>query len=503
MKKKRANNLRINTITAILPQLATIISGFLVPRLVLEYFGSEVNGLVQSITQFLSIISFMEAGVGSVIRFNLYKPLHEKNKEELSKIIISARKFFRRIALLLLVYTAVLMLIYPLINGEDFGHIYIATLIAAMCISYFAQYYFGQVNQLLLTADQCGYIQYLAQALTIVGNVIVSVILIRLGAGIHIVRLASSIVFLLRPLFLQWYVSRKYDIDYTVHFDGEPIKQKWNGLAQHITAVILESTDVVVLTSFSSLSNVSIYSAYHMVVYGIKTLMTSATNGIEAYLGNVIAGGDKSRLNEVFSITEWTIHTAAAFVYGCTATLIVPFIIVYTNGIHDANYNVPVFGILITLANYCHTLRLPYNIVILSSGHYKQTQKSYVIAAIINIVVSILFVAKLGLVGVAIGTLASMAYHITWLAIYGYKIILGRHYGLLIKQLMVDAISMVVICISGKYLALKELTYIAWIILAIKQAIINALIVIIVNICFYKNNINRIVQFMGRRKKID
>ena len=71
MKKK----LVINTTTSVLLQITTVICGFILPRLMLEYYGSEVNGLVQSIAQFLYVISFLELGVGQVIQSNLYKPL--------------------------------------------------------------------------------------------------------------------------------------------------------------------------------------------------------------------------------------------------------------------------------------------------------------------------------------------------------------------------------------------------------------------------------------------
>ena len=54
--------------------------------------------------------------------------------------------------------------------------------------------------------------------------------------------------------------------------------------------------------------------------------------------------------------------------------------------------------------------------MILAGGHYKQTQNNYIIAAIINIVISILFVNILGLAGVAIGTLLAMFYQTIWMA---------------------------------------------------------------------------------------
>ena len=41
-------------------------------------------------------------------------------------------------------------------------------------------------------------------------------------------------------------------------YEKEPIQQKWNGIAQHVAAVVIGGTDTVVLTLFSTLQNVSI-----------------------------------------------------------------------------------------------------------------------------------------------------------------------------------------------------------------------------------------------------
>ena len=119
----RRKKLFLNTSSSIISQVATIICGFVLPRLILNHFGSEVNGLVNSITQFLSIIAFLELGIGSVLQFSLYKPLAEKNEEEISKVLVSGQKFFTKIALILLVYVLFLMGVYPLIANQNFGFV--------------------------------------------------------------------------------------------------------------------------------------------------------------------------------------------------------------------------------------------------------------------------------------------------------------------------------------------------------------------------------------------
>ena len=250
--------LKLNTISSLLFEILTIVCGFILPRLIMEQYGSEINGLVNSITQFIGIITFLEFGVGKVVQSALYKPLTENDKGEISRIVVSARKFFNRIALIMAVYVAFLFVVYPFISKQNFGWLYTAMLLAAMSISSYAQYFFGIVDRLLLTADQKGYIQYTAQAITLILNTVACVILIKLGCSIHVVKMTSSIIFLARPIYLSWYVRRHYDIDTKIEYEGEPIKQKWNGLAQHLAYTVLNDTDTIVLTIMGTLSEVSI-----------------------------------------------------------------------------------------------------------------------------------------------------------------------------------------------------------------------------------------------------
>ena len=471
-----------NTVTPIILEIATIISSFILPRLMISSYGSSVNGLVSSITQFLSIISFLEMGVGSVVRYNLYKPLAQQDNKRISEVVSAAYKFFRTLALILLCYVAVLLVLYPLKHNNEFDHLYTALLILAMSISSFSQYYFGQVNQLLLTADQRGYISYISQIVTIILNTIACYVLIKCQASIHLVKLTTSIIFLARPIYLEIYVRKHYNINKKIHYSGEPIKQKWNGVAQHVSAVVLDSTDIIVLTLLSTLSNVSIYYVYHMVVNGMKKIITSATSGIQAKLGNIIAKGDNENLRKTFDYTEWIIHSVSTFLFGCTTCLIVPFVMIYVRGVTDANYNVPLFGIVLTLAFLGHSLRLPYNMLILASGHYKETQKCYVIAAALNLIISIILVYYLGLIGVAIGTFVAMFYQTVWMSYYSYKNIIFKNILGFWKQMIIDAIVVAVLVLIYLYIQPSPLNYFEFALYGLCFSFISIFTIFLMNI---------------------
>ena len=77
MRSKKAI---LNIISSLLLQVTTLICGFIVPKIIIEKFGSNVNGLVSSITQFLAYITLLEAGIGPVIKSALYGPIAKKDK---------------------------------------------------------------------------------------------------------------------------------------------------------------------------------------------------------------------------------------------------------------------------------------------------------------------------------------------------------------------------------------------------------------------------------------
>ena len=492
--------LKLNTISSLLFEIATIICGFILPRLIMGQYGSSINGLVNSITQFIGIITFLELGVGKVVQSALYKPLAENDKEQISKIVVSGRKFFNRIALIMAIYVAVLFVVYPFISGQQFGWLYTSTLLAAMSISSFAQYYLGIVDRLLLTADQRGYIQYTAQTITLILNTVACVALIKMGCSIHVVKLTTSLIFLVRPLYLSWYVRKHYDIDYNIKYEGEPIKQKWNGMEQHIAYTVLNDTDTIVLTILGTFSEVSIYAAYNLVVAGVKKLFTSMMNGVEAYLGNLWARQDEEGLQKTFGLTEWLVHTAVIFVFGCTGFLIVPFIQCYTKGITDANYIQPLFAALIVMAHACHCLRLPYNLMIFAAGHYRETQNNYIIATIMNIVISVACVKQWGLVGVAIGTLVSMLYQTIWMAFYNAENLVKRPMKIFAKQCFVDAITVVCYAVIPLARELSNVNYFSWLILAVEMAAAFLCVSTIINMIFYRDFLMELPKLIKHRR---
>lgn len=480
-------NLAKNTISASLSQLVTIVCGLVLPRLILQCYGSSVNGLVNSISQFLSAISFLELGVGAVTQTALYGPLANGDIRMQSEVYVSARRFFSKIARILVVYIGILTIAFPFMSSEKCGFTYTATLIVAMGISSFLQYYFGIVNSLFLSADQKSYIQYNLQIITLIINTVCSAILMKCSASIQVVKLSTAVIYCVRPFFLNLYVKKNYHLDINVKVQGEPIKQKWNGIAQHIAAIVFDSTDIIILTVFSTLKDVSVYSVYYLVVSAIKQLFNTVTSGIQSILGDLYVRDDKNKFKQFFYVVEWAVHTLTVFIMGCTSQLIVPFVLVYTKGVNDANYNQSFFGYIITLAYGLYCLRLPYHMMIRASGKYKETQGSYIYSAIMNIVISAVMVKKFGLIGVAVGTSVAMGYQVLWLLSYVYKNIIFTSKKHCVKLIVIDAISSILgIIVCGVINIATISNWGSLIISGVITTIIWGILVVAFNFLFYR-----------------
>lgn len=492
----RGTKLKLNVITSLTAQLAITISGFILPNFFIRYYGSEVNGLVSSVTQFLAIISLCDCGVGAVVQATLYKPIAEKNDLEISRIYKSSVNFFNKVAVILIIYMVMLMVVFPSIIDNSFSPIYTGILIFSVTISMLAQYYFAITDKLLLNAAQLSYIQRLVSIISTVLNIIVSVILMLSGASIQVVKIASSAVFLLQPLVFKLAVRHNFNINRKVTLDSEPIKQKWNGLAQHVATVVLENTPTLLLTVFSTLSNVSVYAVYHLVANGLKLVFTTVANNMMSLLGDMYAKKEMKLLVTTFSEFEWLMHTLVAFAYSLAAVLIIPFVRIYTLGVIDADYIVPAFGYLLCFATAIYVIRLPYSQMVLAVGHFKQTQISAIIEVILNLVISSITIIKYGLIGVALGMAVAMVYRTVYFVWYLSKNILYRKKTIFWRQISIDILYVVIVFISTRWIELETVSYLGWFVMAVKAGIIALAEAVVITMIFSRD------EFIGTLKRL-
>ena len=272
-------------------------------------------------------------------------------------------------------------------------------------------------------------------------------------------------------------------------------------MAQHIAGVIYGNTDITVLTIFSDIKEVSVYSVYYLVIAGVKNVVSILSTAIESIFGDMIAKNEKENLNKKYSMYEFLYFTIITVVYSCTAVLIVPFVEVYTKGVTDIEYKRELFAYIIVFAYFIFAIKTPYNTLAYAAGKFKETRTGAWIEAILNLVISAVLVGKYGCIGVAIGTLIAVLIRGIELIIFTSRNILERKVLKTFKKSILNIIQFfAVLIVSNIVTNFTEISYVAWIKMAVEVFAISIIIIIPINILIYKNEFKEFINIIKNIK---
>ncbi|MBQ3470527.1 polysaccharide biosynthesis protein [Candidatus Saccharibacteria bacterium] len=489
----------LNMISALFLQVALMLNGFIIPKLILDAFGSDVNGLVASITQFLQYIALIEGGITGVITAKLYRPLTENDSAKISAILNSAQRFYRRIGYIFIIYAVALAIIYPLAFNTGFSFIYVASLVLILSIYLIIQYMLSLTYKTLLTADKKIYVVSFTQALIRIAEIVLAVLAIKIYPEIHFLKILTGAIFIVQPIVYTRYVNKHYNIDKKVVADNALIKGRWNGFAINTAAFIHNSTDIAVLTIFTNLATVSIYSVYALVTSGIKNIINSLVSSLNPTLGHAYARKDFVDLKQKIDLYEYIVFALVFFVFGVAGLLITPFVMIYTAGLTDADYFQPLFGVLLVIAEALYLLKFPHLNLAYSADKFKEISKPAFIEAGLNIIISVALVPFLGIIGVAIGTIAAMAYRLIFHVYYTSKIVPRWRQWFFYRKLIIFVIATEIGIMVSLTLPLPENTIFSWLWHAAAYSIIIGIPLVVVSLVFFRPELKYFKHYLKRR----
>lgn len=483
MSKQDINNTKKNIITNITLQVVLGASGLMIPRLILLSYSSEMNGMINSITQFLTYAGMVELGIMNAAVPMFYKPFVIRDYRSINDIFNTVRRKYISSGCLYLIIVLVVALVYPVFVDRfiPYSHIVFLTMILALpTVIDFAA--IGKYKALLLANQKYYIINGIRAGATILILIVSCMFLVR-DYNILIVKLVPGIMRFVEAIVIYWYVKRKYNFlynDKNITSVQVKIPQQKNAFIHQITALINYNTDLIVLTVLGGrekLKIVSVYSVYALAYSFINNLNGGIVVSFEAVFGEMIAEENICRLNSIFRKIEYWFYILIFFMYSCYVALIIPFIRNYTTNIQDINYIDWKYGVLFALSGILASLKDVHFLIIKGYGHFKQTQKHLIIQALINIFLSVVLVPKGGIIGVLIGT--NVGHVIADIGIVSYveKHLLKeeRHYTL---HMIVRNILLFI------FLAYFEI-YFMWMVSGWGQWIICASIICVVNLIIY------------------
>lgn len=411
-----------NIVVAMITKLLLIISGVVAQRYILYSFGSDLNGLTSSVTQFLSYFTLLEAGLGLASIQALYKPLAENDNNTVSRILSATSAQYRKIGIIFFALTVALSFLMPLIAKTDLQPSLIFGITMLMGMGSVLNYMFIGRYQALLNADRKVYIIHMLDASLGITFSVIRILLANAGYSIIIVQTAALLSPVVRLLFLHIYVRRNYrNISYRAEPDNSAIGKRKYVLVHQIVGMVTNHTDVTILTLMSTLRHVSVYTVYNLIYANISQLLsTTFSSAVQASFGRLVGKKDP-RLFEYYDLYESLFTTAAFGFLTVVLAMTIPFVRLYTRGVEDVDYLDDILAALFMISILFSIIRIPAIIMVNAVGAFQETQRGAVIEAVINIVISIPAFLGIGMRGLLIGTCAAMAYRAIDIQIFIYR----------------------------------------------------------------------------------
>lgn len=411
MDTSRTSNSLKNMAFGVGSQMLSILMGFFTRWMFIALLGKEYLGVSGLFTNVLSLLSLANLGFDTAIIYSLYKPLAEGDMVAVKGYMHVYKRVYQAVCIAVLVLGGILMPFLPhLINGEVTipENIYV---IYGLFLLQSASSYLFSYKQSLLTASQQNRVNSLYHSIFMVlRNLGEMVVLFFFHA--YIPTLLCIIAFQLAE---NAWIARVADKKFPFLADssaGQITPEQKDALKENvkslflykISGTIISSTDNILISKFQGLASVGLYSNYIYIVDVIRTFLSYIFYSMTASIGNYNATESKEANERMY----YNLFFASFWLYGftgiCLGVLLNPFISLWIG----KEYLLPGWTVFIIIANY-YTAGVQYAPTTYRevTGLFKIGKYRPLIAAVINLVVSILLAYPLGISGILLGTIIS------------------------------------------------------------------------------------------------
>lgn len=415
-----------NVLVGGLGQLITMALALFIPRLMIVSYGSDLNGLVSTISQIFTYLLLLEYGIGAATVNRLYRDFASGDQENINLTLSATRSYFNRV---IFVYAACVLLFaagFPYFVQTQVPHSTIRMIILVQGTGGIVNFAFTNTYNMLLSADGRSYIQ---TTLGLVQKVITSVgqiLLINNGFSVISVQYVILFATAVKAVAIQIYVKRKYPwIKLARGVSSKILEQKSAYFVHEVCTVIFTSTDVVVIGMCCGTTAASVYAVYQLIFHSLTSVLKVITNSVTFKQGQLYNTDRKAYIK--FHDSYETAYSALVFAFmTVTLYLALPFVELYTEGVSDAVYVEPYLPVMFALVQLLSCSRSTCTMLISMAGHAKKTVLNTILEAVLNLGISIVLALRIGIHGALIGTIAALLYRSNDIIIYANRKILER-----------------------------------------------------------------------------
>lgn len=415
-----------NLISSLVYQTVLITLSFLLPRLYLENFGSEVNGVLSTIKQIFTYLLLLEAGVGLATTQALYKRIGEKDYKSASEVLSATNVYYIRTGIIYLVIVLIIAAVYSYIIPTPINSHILFFIIILNAIPSLFSYFVQAKYRILMEVDGRKYVINNADTILQIVSNAGKILVLLLTDSLILIQLVYCVISLAQLAFLYIYAKRRYRwLNLKAKPDFAAILQKNSVLIHQLSGMVFNNTDVILISALCGFKAASIYAVYSIFFSQVQNFITNIVSSFTFALGQMFHT-NREKFDRMFNAYEVFYIMAAFIIYTLMAVFLLPVIQIYTSGINDADYTNAFLLLLFVLMNLVQNAKLPANGIIEYSGEFEKTRSYAVWEMIINIVFSAAAILYMGICGAILGSVAALLYRGVMTIYYSNTKILKR-----------------------------------------------------------------------------
>ncbi len=392
--------------------LTTQLLGFILRTFFISYLGDTLNGINDLYTGILSVLSLAELGVGTALNYSLYGPVARKDYEKIKSYMQLYKKAYRVIGLVIAVIGLAISPFLPYLVKQPQGvSVRDLTLYYFIFLFNTVSTYFVAYKYSLAYAEQKNYIQTNTITITKMITVTLQIAVIVTTRNFYLYLLTAAAVELIQKIFISWYLNRLYpylkdkNVKKLSKEETGEVVTKTKALVFHkVGDVARLQTDSMIISAFINVTLVGFVGNYNMILNSVANFVNIIFNSVLSSFGNLIATESKEKQYDVFKVYRFF----ACWIYGFSAVgfflLLTPFIVIW-----QGNEKVLAASVVacILIDYYFKGDRIVLSNFKTAAGVFEQDKYLALIQGVVNLILSIVLVQKIGLVGIYIGTIVS------------------------------------------------------------------------------------------------
>lgn len=395
----RSKKVLINSIFGMAGYAILMLSNFITRSVFVDQLGLSMAGVDTTFKNFLQVLSLAELGLSTGLLYKLYKPIEEKNNREIKKVLNFYKQAYKVIASIFMGGAVVLSLVVNFfVEDTDKSPLYISILFILYASDTVASYLFAN-RKALIVADQNNYIVNRNDAFISLITLISQVTLLYLTKSFIIYAVVKIVCRLIGASFIGNKFRKMYPeiasdkSKETITGDEKKslIKNMSAMLCHRIGGVSVTATGSAIISKMLGTVQAGIYGNYTIITTALMQLVTQVFNGVTASFGNIITVESKETIYKRFKLLYFFNYLIFSFFTVSVGVIIQPFMKLWMHG--DPN---SLFADKTVVLLLCYFYVFGIRRVVLmakdSAGLYRQDQWFAILEAVLNIVMSVVFV---------------------------------------------------------------------------------------------------------------